>query len=220
MSYLLFWKKYLCFDKRRKMKTRIFLQAGLLVGLLFCLWGCKSAEEPYWLGADISFARSQEARGFQYKNGAGEPRECTALMKELGLNAISLRVGVNPKPWVRPGQSAPDPADPLLTTYQFAVNPNGRLWDGKLKIGDTISDIWNSKNVKVRVTRQSNRWIVDMSVPFSELGVTPAPGKQMKVNFVRNRVTGGKTKENSCFAPSFISLNFMPQRFGTLILGK
>ena len=114
----------------------------------------------------------------------------------------------------------PDPADPLLTTYQFAVNPNGRLWDGKLKIGDTISDIWNSKNVKVRVTRQSNRWIVDMSVPFSELGVTPAPGKQMKVNFVRNRVTGGKTKENSCFAPSFISLNFMPQRFGTLILGK
>ena len=68
--------------------------------------------EPYWLGADISFARSQEARGIQYKNKEGEPRECTALMKELGLNAISLRVWVNPKPWVRPGQPTLDPSDP------------------------------------------------------------------------------------------------------------
>ncbi|MBR2228425.1 MAG: glycosyl hydrolase 53 family protein, partial [Bacteroidales bacterium] len=84
---------------------------------LLLLASCKGgkeaqAPEPYWLGADISFARSQEARGFQYKNKAGEPRECTALMKELGLNAISLRVWVNPKPWVRPGQPVPDPSDP------------------------------------------------------------------------------------------------------------
>ena len=32
----------------------------------------------------------------QLRNTEGEPRECTALMRELGLNAIRLRVWVNP----------------------------------------------------------------------------------------------------------------------------
>ena len=96
------------------MRIRYYVSLALLLPVF--LAGCRQREvtetEPYWLGADISFARSQEARGLQYKNKDGEPRECTALMKELGLNAISLRVWVNPRPWGRPGQPAPDPSDP------------------------------------------------------------------------------------------------------------
>jgi arabinogalactan endo-1,4-beta-galactosidase len=38
-----------------------------------------------------------EARGVQLRNVQGEPRENTALMRELGLNAVRLRVWVNPK---------------------------------------------------------------------------------------------------------------------------
>ena len=81
------------------MRTKTIMKLSFLFLLLTGCKGRKEAEvsEPYWLGADISFARSQEARGIQYKNKEGEPRECTALMKELGLNAISLRVWVNPK---------------------------------------------------------------------------------------------------------------------------
>ncbi len=96
------------------MRTKTIMKLSFLFLLLTGCKGRKEAEmsEPYWLGADISFARSQEARGIQYKNKEGEPRECTALMKELGLNAISLRVWVNPKPWVRPGQPTLDPSDP------------------------------------------------------------------------------------------------------------
>ena len=53
--------------------------------------------EPFWLGADISGTTELEARGVQLMNAAGEPRENTELMKELGLNAVRLRVWVNPK---------------------------------------------------------------------------------------------------------------------------
>ena len=53
--------------------------------------------EPFWLGADISGTTGLEARGVQLKNAKGEPRENTALMKELGLNAVRLRVWVNPR---------------------------------------------------------------------------------------------------------------------------
>ncbi len=53
--------------------------------------------DTFWLGADISGATEQERRGVQLRNSKGEPRECTALMRELGLNAVRLRVWVNPK---------------------------------------------------------------------------------------------------------------------------
>ena len=52
---------------------------------------------PFWLGADISGTTGLEARGVQLMNAKGEPRENTALMKELGLNAVRLRVWVNPR---------------------------------------------------------------------------------------------------------------------------
>ena len=54
-------------------------------------------EDVFWLGADISGTTSLEARGVTLRNAQGEPRENTALMKELGLNAVRLRVWVNPK---------------------------------------------------------------------------------------------------------------------------
>lgn len=52
--------------------------------------------QTFWLGADISGTTEMEARGVQLRNQQGEPRENTALMRELGLNAVRLRVWVNP----------------------------------------------------------------------------------------------------------------------------
>ena len=56
-----------------------------------------SAQKTFWLGADISGTTDLETRRVQLYNSKGEPRECTALMRELGLNAVRLRVWVNPK---------------------------------------------------------------------------------------------------------------------------
>lgn len=55
----------------------------------------QSSKEPFWLGADISWTPELESRGIVNFNVAGEPMENTALMKDLGLNAIRLRVWVN-----------------------------------------------------------------------------------------------------------------------------
>lgn len=48
------------------------------------------------LGADISWVTQLESEGESFYNAAGAATECTALMKEIGMNSIRLRVWVNP----------------------------------------------------------------------------------------------------------------------------
>lgn len=47
-------------------------------------------------GADISWVTQLESEGYIFYNSAGQARECTLLMKELGMDAIRLRVWVDP----------------------------------------------------------------------------------------------------------------------------
>ena len=54
------------------------------------------AELSFYHGADISWITEMEQSGKKFYNKAREERECTALMKELGMDAIRLRVWVNP----------------------------------------------------------------------------------------------------------------------------
>lgn len=70
---------------------------NILLCLLVVACGGALAQGTFWLGADISGTTALEAHGGQLYNSAGEPRENTQLMKELGLNAVRLRVWVNPK---------------------------------------------------------------------------------------------------------------------------
>lgn len=58
---------------------------------------CLCAQDNFSLGADISWCTEMESRGNKLYNYLGEEREATALMKECGLNAIRLRVWVDPK---------------------------------------------------------------------------------------------------------------------------
>jgi len=47
-------------------------------------------------GADISWVTEQEADGVKFYNAAGQERDCFALMKEIGMSAVRLRVWVDP----------------------------------------------------------------------------------------------------------------------------
>ncbi len=47
-------------------------------------------------GADISWVTQMESAGIRFYNRVGADRDCFILMKELGMNAIRLRVWVNP----------------------------------------------------------------------------------------------------------------------------
>lgn len=48
-------------------------------------------------GADISWYTEMEADGRHFYNQAGEQTTCPQLMKQLGMNAVRLRVWVNPE---------------------------------------------------------------------------------------------------------------------------
>lgn len=56
-----------------------------------------TADDAFTLGADISWYSEMAADGRKFYNKSGEERTCPALMKELGLGAVRLRVWVNPE---------------------------------------------------------------------------------------------------------------------------
>ena len=69
-----------------------------IISMMFlCQLSQAQDNTKFWLGADISGTTELEARGQRLYNTDGEIRENTALMKEYGMNAIRLRVWVNPR---------------------------------------------------------------------------------------------------------------------------
>lgn len=86
----------------------IFRPAVLILFLAsaFCLTGTDKGE-PFWLGADISGTTANEARGHFTMNKDSVTTETTRLMKDYGINAIRLRV------WVEPEEGFSSPRDVL-----------------------------------------------------------------------------------------------------------
>lgn len=78
------------------MKIIALLFSFIISAATVMTWASESPD-TFWLGADISGTTELEAQGVQLYNAAGEPRENTQLMHELGLNAVRLRVWVNPR---------------------------------------------------------------------------------------------------------------------------
>ena len=79
-----------------------FLFSAAVVPALFSIMMLSScgkgaqSEPDVWLGADISWATQLENEGAVFHTKDGTPMECTALMKNLGLDAVRLRVWVDP----------------------------------------------------------------------------------------------------------------------------
>ena len=76
------------------MKSRIFIFIAACLMIISC---SQKPEAPeFWLGADLGWITEMEHHGHKFYNKDGQERECTALMKELGLNAVRHRVWVDP----------------------------------------------------------------------------------------------------------------------------
>ncbi len=97
------------------MKIAQTLLAGLFLATL--ITACSKAETPtpnepssgtgtpidttttplsYAKGADVSWLTEMEQAGKKFYNTAGEEKECIALLRDYGIDAIRLRVWVNP----------------------------------------------------------------------------------------------------------------------------
>ena len=67
--------------------------AGVLSGIILTA----SAQSDFVKGADIGFLSGQEARGQKFYDTKGNERECLDLLKDYQINAVRLRVWVNPR---------------------------------------------------------------------------------------------------------------------------
>ena len=79
-----------------------------LASTCWAIMGCSSSSNKtetfekeeekveFFKGADISWLTEMESKGHKFYNVNGQERECTALMKEYDMNAVRLRVWVDP----------------------------------------------------------------------------------------------------------------------------
>ncbi len=75
-----------------------------LLVIIFLVTGCSKTplseeqkrDSGLIIGADVSWITEMEEYGYKFYNGNGEIKECITLLKDLGFNAIRLRVWVNP----------------------------------------------------------------------------------------------------------------------------
>ena len=79
------------------MKYLKLLPAAAFLALAITASAGASDDNHFWLGADISGTTDDESHGYFSRNAAGDTVENTLLMKQLGLDAVRLRVWVNPK---------------------------------------------------------------------------------------------------------------------------
>ena len=92
--------------------VKTILGAGIVAVSIAACCSCDSSELPhadagkpenavvdrtaFAKGADISWVTQMESQGMKFYNSEGVEKECTALMKEIGMNAVRYRVWVNP----------------------------------------------------------------------------------------------------------------------------
>lgn len=92
------------------MKTKRILTYVVVLFVTFCSYACESQDEQdsqtsepsedvtdqFVKGADVSWLTQMEHEGKKFYTKEGKDSECMSLLKELGTNAIRLRVWVNP----------------------------------------------------------------------------------------------------------------------------
>ncbi len=74
---------------------RAVIAAAALAGLLTASGA--QAQSTYAYGADIGWVTQEESQGFKFHDASGATTDPFVLLKNLGINAIRLRVWVDPK---------------------------------------------------------------------------------------------------------------------------
>ena len=84
-------KHYLCVgSKYREMKKSV------IISLIIFVTSIVSVAQEFSRGADISWATEMEATGRKFRDANGTETDLFVLMKQLGMNAVRLRVFVDP----------------------------------------------------------------------------------------------------------------------------
>ncbi|MCD4824578.1 MAG: hypothetical protein K8S55_08215 [Phycisphaerae bacterium] len=91
---------------------------------------------------------------------------------------------------------------------QFVLNSIAVQWSDELSKKGT----WPAA-----AQRHADRWVVEMAIPFAQLGITPEKGFVCGLNICRIR--WGKKPELSCWSPTYGGFH-SPGRFGCMVFGS
>ena len=70
----------------------------IITSILFLLLATSAdAQSAFVRGADVSWCTEMEASGRKFYDANGQETELFALLKQIGMNAVRLRVWVNPE---------------------------------------------------------------------------------------------------------------------------
>lgn len=101
-------------------------------------------------GADVSWLTEMEKEGYKFYDAEGNGHECMSLLRDLGMNAIRLRVWVNP--------------DQGWSEEEGFFNPEG--WCDK---DDVVTKAWRAHNLGYRIM-----------IDFHYSDIWADPGRQEK----------------------------------------
>ena len=99
--------------------------------------------------------------------------------------------------------------------YHLTRNPFGAYADNQSTTGGASESSWASHCI-VKTGRDSDGWIVEMAIPFDDLGVSPTPGIVWGINVCRGRLAG--TTEYSAWSPTPGKFG-RPNNFGRFVFG-
>lgn len=83
---------------------KYLLRLYLVVLFVFLFLSCSSQigkqaelEKSFAKGAGLSWLSEMEASGVRFFNGKNKPGECMAILRDMGLNSVRLRVWIDPE---------------------------------------------------------------------------------------------------------------------------
>jgi hypothetical protein len=191
-------------------------------------------DDPMWKKFDPAGLVDKSGEAAQYKTwmyaGWDEKNLYLALanyepqIAKLTTGATRRDQSDNPGMWDDDSVEifiCPDPKD-RSKCYQWIVNAKGMIWDGSRGISKTrpvVDETWDSR-IEVKTKIESNRWVIEVGIPWKDLGIVgPIEGKMIALNVYRNRVCGMPVIY-SCWSPILGHGHFSPERFGLMSFKK
>ena len=190
--------------------------AVLICSVLFLALSCgqndKGDAVEFYKGADISWVTQMESRGDKFYNAEGVETDCFVLMKELGLNAVRLRVWVDPRDgwcgrsdFLAKAKRAAAQGLEIMVDFHYSdfwADPQQQYkpaaWEGKnlneLKtaLSDHTTGIMNdlkAAGITPKWVQIGNEispgmlWDTDAEISGAAYDITPRNGKTYKANF-------------------------------------
>jgi len=106
----------------------------------------------------------------------------------------------------------PKPDD--LSYYHIAINAKGAIYDARCTEGGATDQAFNG-DYEVKTSVLDDRWVVEIRIPYSSLGVKPSNGDQWKVGIARSRSIGNASENSSWTDGTYHQVS----SFRTLVFG-